>query len=289
MTSASSNSNDQIICKTLIDYEEYVKLKKLEGKQQDFFKAKTEELKNKIQPTENVESKSEVTNEETSQTGNGLTDFALNSLKSTIRSLYEEYQKELIAILSKIIEDKINDFLRSYGKKLSTVKTKNQTGKGDLVVLPPVPIEEDNTNTKLLNIEKATTNSYQKSQQQHEGDEEKVLANIPSNYLNKAKKLLNFIYHNPLSLSWDTDGVLTLHGTNIPGSNIYELFPALYKNQDPSNLTGFYSLLTYILSSGLGALIVNGKVKGLSRKRKLFNVPKIDHEEKYWYKLSKPN
>lgn len=284
MSSASSNSNDQVICKTLIDYEEYLKLKKLEGKQQDFYKAKTEELKKKIEPINppNIESSTE----QTQQSGSGLTDFALSTLKSTIRSLYEEYQKELISILSKIIEEKINEFLESYGKKLTNVKKKTQTGRGDLVVIPPLMTEEDNTNTKLLNIEKTTTNTFQKSQQQHEGDEEKILTNIPSNFTSKAKKLLHFIYANPLSLSWDTDGVVTLHGTNIPGSNIYEIFPALYKKQDPTDLAGFFSVVTFLLSSGLGHLIESGKVKGLIRKRKL-NIPSFDHKEKYWYKLVK--
>lgn len=284
MSSASSNSNDPVICKTVIDYEEYIKLKKLESKERDFWRAKTEELKEKVVPSEPPSLPS---SEDTIQTGSGLTDLALSTIKSALRSLYEEYQTELVKILTKVLEDKLNDFLSSYGKKVVPIKSKNQTGKGDLVEIPAgeVPPTES-LDTNLLNIEKASTNTRQASQQQHEGDKEKILESIPSLFKKKANILLHHFYANPMSVSWDTAGNLFVTGTNIPGSNIYEIFPALYKNTDHSSLKGFYTLLTYILSSGLGHLIKQGKVKGLSRKRKL-NLPPIDHGDKKWYKLAK--
>lgn len=287
MSSASSNSNDPVICKTVIDYEEYQKLKKLESKEREYYKAKTEELKEKVIGNDKVTQSKDEASPETTQTiqeGSGLTDFAINTVKSAIRSIFDDLQTNLIETLTQVIENKLSSF---YQAKFQ------QTGKGDLVQLPADDLpESDNSNTSLLNVnvEKALISSHSKhpNHSYSQNELEKLMQHVPSNLKKRARKLLHFIGSHPLALSWDTNGTVTLNGVTIPGSNFYDIFSALYQDKTYPDLKGFYSVVTFILSSGQGNLIKAGKTKGLSRKRKL-NLPPIDHNEKKWYKLTIPN
>lgn len=70
---------------------------------------------------------------------------------------------------------------------------------------------------------------------------------------------------NPLEVNWSSDGILTIEGTQISDSNIYVVFPQLYKLKPNYKLSGLLTLQNYIFSSGLSKLVRIAASKHLVR------------------------
>jgi len=72
-------------------------------------------------------------------------------------------------------------------------------------------------------------------------------------------------------MTWNVDGVVFIHGSSIPQSNIFELMPELFKPHPDRHKPGFYELTKEIASLGLGHLINKTILRGLQREEKLEN------------------
>jgi hypothetical protein len=59
-------------------------------------------------------------------------------------------------------------------------------------------------------------------------------------------------------LTWNSDGIIFIDQVSIPNSDIYILFPYLFKRKHPKNLAGFQDFVKKICDMGLGHLIVSG-------------------------------
>ena len=92
-------------------------------------------------------------------------------------------------------------------------------------------------------------------------------------------------------LTWNPSGTIFIDQVAIPGSNLFTLFPLLFKLRRSEKLIGLTDLIQKIDDMGLSSYIVNtniGKRKSLLDKnesKKLFkkNVDNQESSEFNWY------
>lgn len=56
-------------------------------------------------------------------------------------------------------------------------------------------------------------------------------------------------------MTWSTDGIIYIDQDSLPSSDIYILFPYLFRAKRPKNLLGFQEFVEKISCMGLGHLI----------------------------------
>ena len=97
-------------------------------------------------------------------------------------------------------------------------------------------------------------------------DQKRLLKFVPSNFKEKARQLLEHIEQNPEQLNFSTDGIIYINKTSIPNSDIFHLFPYLFKARRPKALDGFEDFLSQIDEMGLTHLIKNPSSKSTITK-----------------------
>lgn len=86
-------------------------------------------------------------------------------------------------------------------------------------------------------------------------DQKRLLKFVPTHFKEKARQLLEKIDESPEQLNFSTDGVIYINKTSIPNSDVFHLFPYLFKTRHPKNLEGFEDFLRQIDEMGLTHLI----------------------------------
>ena len=99
-------------------------------------------------------------------------------------------------------------------------------------------------------------------------DEQRLLKLVPAQHKKLAKVLLDEFNNRGTELTWNSDGVIFKDQTSIPQSNIFELFPYLFKHKHPKSLTGFEDFVEKIDQMGLSHLIVKSISKPVNLKAK---------------------
>ena len=113
-------------------------------------------------------------------------------------------------------------------------------------------------------------------------DETRLLKTIPPRHRYQAQILLQQFNQRGVELTWNSDGVIFIDQTSIPQSNIFVLFPYLFKMKHPKDLPGFDDFLQKIQEMGLGHLTV----KKIRSKKSEMNMnvnlnPK--QSDNWWY------
>lgn len=166
------------------------------------------------------------------------------------------------------------------------LKAEEQTGCGDNEddVTPEVPINFNQNMQKL--IAPGDVQTFNENRPFfHKSD---LLKRIPKRFHSKASQLLDYIAQNPLSIHWTENGVISVTGDQIPNSNIYVVFPELYKFHPNLKIPGLTNVLQYLCSYGLGHLIRKTKYWFLvrhSKSRKLNQIGKGLPKDIPWYYL----
>jgi hypothetical protein len=75
-------------------------------------------------------------------------------------------------------------------------------------------------------------------------------------YRRQAQTLLQQFNQRGNELTWNSDGVIFIDQTSIPESNIFQLFPYLFKMKHPKDMAGFDDFQQKIHDMGLDHLIV---------------------------------
>ena len=99
-------------------------------------------------------------------------------------------------------------------------------------------------------------NSVKKNDDNDKFDERRLLALVPKGQKKKAKYLLNQFNERGDELTWNSDGVIFVNQISVPGSNIIELFPFLYKSLKPKSVPRLLDFLAKIKDMGLQDFIV---------------------------------
>jgi hypothetical protein len=81
---------------------------------------------------------------------------------------------------------------------------------------------------------------------------------VPSNYRRQAQSLLKEFNRRGNELTWNSDGIIFIDEVSIPNSDIYVLFPNLFKKNHPKNLPGFQDFVQKLNDMGLDHLISQG-------------------------------
>jgi hypothetical protein len=87
-------------------------------------------------------------------------------------------------------------------------------------------------------------------------DEERLLKLVPPRYRRQAQILINQFNIRGNELTWNSDGIIFIDQISLPNSNIYVLFPYLFKMKHPKDLNGFDDFTKKISEMGLDHLIV---------------------------------
>jgi len=242
--------------KILIDFDEYLKLMTLK----DIVKKQEEELK-KHYETKSVapasskliqnESLSKIKDE--NKVGAGAIDNFSEQKSPLI--------KEITAEVTKTLENYYNL------KPISAAVKQEGSGAEDLIPQDPIPISNDNPifpPVEHVEIIKSRLND--------DFDVKKLLDAVPAEHLEKAETLLKKLDDFPNELTWDSSGTIYIDQHSLPESNIYDLFPLLFKKVAyVHKVLNLREVASKISSLGLGYLINSRLTSGLSRKRTLAN------------------
>jgi hypothetical protein len=148
-------------------------------------------------------------------------------------------------------------------------------GRGD-DLSPQVPIIQS---SEIHPLE--YNNLVSKSDEADSFDDKRLLSLIPNGYKKKAKELLRIIDEQGHLITFNSKGVLFLNGSSIPNSNIFEIFPLLFKKIKPKNTPGLFELIKQLELNGMSFLIESKQKKNIE--------PKVDKKadekisENFWY------
>ena len=112
-------------------------------------------------------------------------------------------------------------------------------------------------------------------------DESRLLKTIPPRHRYQAQILLHQFNQRGTELTWNSDGIIFVDQTSIPQSNIFVLFPYLFKMKHPKDLPGFEDFVKKIEEMGLGHLIIKN---GRSKRSQQMNLNStLKQSDNWWY------
>ena len=118
-------------------------------------------------------------------------------------------------------------------------------------------------------------------------DENHLLRLIPKRYKSQAHTLLRACDERSAEFTFNVNGVIFIDGTSLPGTNIFELFPALFKHtRTRSKLVGFHEVIQKLADMGLSHLVIrpNEQPKVKQEKQKgVAPVPSTSAKTNWWY------
>ena len=97
-----------------------------------------------------------------------------------------------------------------------------------------------------------------------------MLRFVPSRFQLQAKILLEQFNSLGTELNWNSDGVIFIDQVSVPGSNMFTLFPLLFKKQKPKNIQGLDDFEKKIEQMQLSHL----------HKKELKKSPKLENDSK---------
>ena len=102
-------------------------------------------------------------------------------------------------------------------------------------------------------------------------DAKRLLSLIPKRFKKQAEVLLKAFDERAEELTFDSNGTIYIDATSLPGSNIFLIFPTLFKQtKNRKTLQGFDEVIEKLTGMGLAHLIVKPnvlpKVKAASEK-----------------------
>jgi hypothetical protein len=104
---------------------------------------------------------------------------------------------------------------------------------------------------------------------------------VPPRYRRQAEVLLQQFNKHGNELTWNSDGVIFIDQISLPNSDIFVLFPYLFKSKHPKDLNGFEDFLKKINEMGLTHLIVS---KHSQRSNNLnSSLPSTSKSQNWWF------
>jgi hypothetical protein len=81
-----------------------------------------------------------------------------------------------------------------------------------------------------------------------------------------------------------SDGIVFINQTAVPGSNIFEIFPFVFKSHKPKSIPGLLDFVTKIVEMGLENLIVLPKHSSLKTSTsKQLTQSATSISDKWWF------
>ena len=268
-----SNRKNLMYTKILIDLEEYIKLLHIQervNKQEEVINARLQKEKQPTPETisaKDAESDEPLINIDNSQTGSGS------------NLINDDLIKHITSLVTQQIQSQFH---------LVPQQSNNQEGAGanDLIrEIPeelPKPEEFKPENTPVSTV-------IQKSQLNDNFDNERLINSVPLLFRARAEKLLKDLLPFSSDISFTSSGTIFINQNSLPSSNIYQIFPYLFKPvKSPDNYPNLLEIATKIASLGLGHLINRRLTLGLIRKKAVPDQDKLHLQiktSKHWWYL----
>ena len=146
---------------------------------------------------------------------------------------------------------------------------------------PSVPMVVSADTTPPLHY----SQKIEKSEQHDSFDKKRLLKYVPSTSRVQASRLLQEIEERNNEINFDSNGIIFIDQISIENSDMYHVFPFLFKKRHPKNVAGFQELIKKIEEMGLQDLIKN-KVsvsKVQDKKAKLVINREKSEKVNWWY------
>ena len=115
-------------------------------------------------------------------------------------------------------------------------------------------------------------------------DSNHLLKVIPKRYKLQAQTLLKAFDERAAEFTFNTDGVIFIDGSSLPGTNIFHLLPALFKHSKTrTKLVGFNEALEKLKDMGLGHLIIGNGTEPRVKKEKPVSPASSSSKTNWWY------
>lgn len=209
-----------------------------------------------------------------------LLDYTEYERLKHIESLYIELQRHqsIHKVSQKGLGENVTDntIVEEDDDDKSTTSTlSDQMGAG---LIPPTATFEP----KLETLDSSPLKHYNanviKSDLNSVFDEKELLKKVPKNYLDNAKHLLEEFDKRGQELTWNSSGTIFINQIALPLSNIYVLFPLLFKKKGLIK-PGFENFVQKIYDMGLGSLIVHDRfIKQLEENKITGSGENITHK-----------
>lgn len=110
-------------------------------------------------------------------------------------------------------------------------------------------------------------------------DHQRLLKKVPKQFQSEAKSILDALNDQSNDLTWDSVGTIYIDQQAIPNSDIYDIFPRLFKKQKPKRMPGFLEFEKKLQSMNLNHFLENSKQSGKGN----LSAQKIECSEQWWY------
>ena len=204
--------------------------------------------------------------------------------------LHHLSQEELIKEITSKVTAEVN---KVYQKRATPNNQNNyQIGQGanDLIQGFPVSDLDDQNLLVKYNVSTEPIKSdfgVEKSKLNNVFQNQELIDLVPAKAKERAKKLLDSLIPFSSTITWSPNGTIYVNQTSLPDSNIFELFPKLYKQtHNPKAILNLEEVVNAIANLGFGHLISRQLTSGLNRRRNILNQEKIFSELKTiknWY------
>ena len=117
-------------------------------------------------------------------------------------------------------------------------------------------------------------------------DENQLLKFVPKRFKEKAKILLHVFDERPNEITWDHAGVIYIDQNSIPNSNIFTIFPYLFRRKVSKDIytLGFEDFLKKIVDMNLGHLL-NCNISSIHKTNSV-KVESTETKTSKWWKLN---
>lgn len=175
-----------------------------------------------------------------------------------------------------------------YSKKIPSTQ---QTGLGANDLMPEPPAATFDSTNLQINYNDPTIRPgdhlVQKSKANEVYQDQELIDILPEKDKTRGKQLLTALTPFSSNITWSSDGTVFINKLGLPNSNMFELFPKLFKNiNNVRAIPNLSELVTAIANLGFGHLINRKLTKGLNRRYKILNQDSLledVHSIKRWW------
>ena len=117
---------------------------------------------------------------------------------------------------------------------------------------------------------------------------EAYLKVIPKRYKLKAETLLKVFDERAAEFTFNTSGIVFIDGTSLPGTNIFHLLPALFKQSKVrAKIVGFHEVVQKLTDMGLAHLIIRPPTEAQVKvKREKHSLASPSSSKTNWWYLN---
>lgn len=158
----------------------------------------------------------------------------------------------------------IDSIVQQVLNKIQVPSTSNfKLGRGATDLIATLPETTSDTESDTASVT-STSPTLDNTSTSLNALDEQLLKSVISKHKKNAKSLLEKIKNYPEAFSYSSDGLISINGNPLENSNIFQLFPKLYKPTKYESEPHLKQVVNELATLGLGYLIARHYTRGLS-------------------------